>query len=62
MEQRRPGGCACSFSHTTQNGGMAERFKAAVLKTARVKALQGSNPCPTATLVFCREVVRREHS
>ncbi len=52
MGQRRAGEITCSFCDTTQNGGMAERFKAAVLKTARVKALQGSNPCPTATLIF----------
>ena len=29
-------------------GGMAERSKAAVLKTARVQALVGSNPTPSA--------------
>lgn len=29
-------------------GGMAERFKAPVLKTGMVKAIVGSNPSPSA--------------
>jgi hypothetical protein len=31
-------------------GGVAERLMAAVLKTARAKALGGSNPSPSAAL------------
>ena len=31
-----------------EDGGMAERFKAPVLKTGMVKAIVGSNPSPSA--------------
>ena len=34
----------------TQGGGMAERPKAAVLKTADPKGSEGSNPSPSARL------------
>ena len=35
-----------------RRGGMAEWLKAAVLKTARVKALVGSNPTSTAIFII----------
>ena len=36
------------FSDSLEEGGMAERSKAPVLKTGMVKAIVGSNPSPSA--------------
>ena len=37
----------------SQNGGMAEWLKAAVLKTASPKGDVGSNPTPSARKILC---------
>lgn len=41
--------CSIAKALLHNNGGLAERFKAAVLKTVEVRASAGSNPVSSAT-------------